>query len=437
MVVDTDLDSSLTQARDAITLQTQLATANLSIGQPDREVLRRLAGEAASLAARPIEDAKRALWHRHNALEHTRPVIFCDPENGWHEIITSSQLACENTLARQWEMHLRKEIFWGTEMRDDYTIEPYFDVPHVHSGLDEWGLQETRIGGENGGAFRWESPVRFEQDLDRLHFPNIQVDWEATARLAELAEGILGDLLTVRIKTLWWWSLGMTRRLVELRGMEQIMFDMIDKPDLVHRLMAILRDGTLATLAFLEENGLLSLNCDGTYVGSGGLGWTDKLPGPGFDGHVRPCDMWGFGESQETVGISPGMFDEFIFRYQLPVLERFGLNCYGCCEPLDKRWHIIERIPNLRRVSVSAWADLRQMAEMLGNRYIFSMKPSPTDLAMATFDEDRVRAYLRQALQITRDCHVEVIMKDNHTIGNDPRRVIRWVRIAREEADSL
>jgi hypothetical protein len=422
MSINRPVDPTLTQARDAITLGTQLATKDLMLGPADREVLRRLAGEVAALAARPIEDQKRDLWRRHNALQRTRPVVFCDPENGWYEIITPDQLECENTLARQW---------------DDYTIEPYFDVPHVHSGRDDWGLQETRIGGQDGGAFRWESPIKSEADLERLHLPKIQVDDGATQRLLALAEDILGDLLTVRVKTLWWWSLGMTRKLVELRGMEQIMFDMFDQPDLVHRLMAILRDGTLAALDYLEGNALLSLNCDGTYVGSGGLGWTDELPGPGFDGLVRTGDMWGFGESQETVGVSPAMFEEFIFHYQLPVLERFGLNCYGCCEPLDKRWHVVERIPNLRRVSVSAWADLNQMAEMLGDRYIFSFKPSPTDLAMASFDEDRVRHNLRQALETTRDCHVEIIMKDNHTIGKDPERVVRWVHIVRQEAENL
>jgi hypothetical protein len=147
--------------------------------------------------------------------------------------------------------------------------------------------------------------------------------------------------------------------------------------------------------------------------------------------------MWGFSESQETVGVSPQMFAEFVFPYQLPILERFGLNCYGCCEPLDKRWHIVQQIPNLRRVSVSPWADLARMAEMLGDRYIYSMKPRPTDLAMDGFDEDRIRAELREALRVTRDCRVEVIMKDNHTIRNDPRRVIRWVQIAREEAEAL
>jgi hypothetical protein len=92
MTTDTQRDLSLDQARDAITLQTHLAVSDLAFSEADRQVLRRLAGEVASLAARPIEDEKRALWRRHNALERTRPVIFCDPENGWNEIIARRAL---------------------------------------------------------------------------------------------------------------------------------------------------------------------------------------------------------------------------------------------------------------------------------------------------------------------------------------------------------
>ena len=50
---------------------------------------------------------------------------------------------------------------------------------------------------------------------------------------------------------------------------------------------------------------------------------------------------------------------------------------------------------------------------------------------------DQVRVELRQSLQVKRDCRVEVIVKDNHTIRNDPRRVVRWVGIARREAEAL
>ena len=408
----------------------------LTIGTKDREILRQLAGRVAELAARPIEREKRDLWYRHNALEPTRPLIFCDPENGWNEIILPAQIECRGDLARDWEMRLRKEIFWGAEMCDDRVVEPYFDVPHVYVESD-WGMCETLIGGGDGGSYAWDAPLKSYADLDQLHFPRITVDEGATARTLALAEETLDGLLTVRLKTGWWWSLGVTRPLIRLRGLAQVMYDMLDCPDDLHRLMAFLRDGHLARVDFLQHNGLLSLNNGGDYVGSGGFGWTRELPQPGFDGHVRTGDMWGFAESQETVGISPQMFAEFVLPYQLPLLERFGLNCYGCCEPLDQRWSVVGQIPNLRRVSVSPWSDLAGMAEKLGGRYVYSMKPSPTDLAMDTFDEARIRAELREALRVTRDCRVEVIMKDNHTIGNDPRRVIRWVQIAREEAQAL
>jgi len=434
---ETDIASVQTRL-DAIVAQAFQDPAALVISKVERAVLRRLAGQVADIAARPIEDEKRDLWYRHNALEPTRPVIFCDPENGWNEIISPRELECEGQLARKWEMDLRKEIFWGTQMGDDYTVGPYFNVFHVHSGgLEEWGLKETVIGGKDGGSYRWDSPIKSEEDLAKLHYPEIRVDYQATDRLVEMAEETLGDLLTVRLRTNWWWTLGMTMRVAFLRGLEQLMYDMMDNPELVHRIMAFMRDGTLALLEYLEAENLLSLNNDGAYVGSGGLGWSKELPQPDFDGKVRLCDMWGFAESQETVGVSPQMYGQYIFPYQLPILERFGLNCYGCCEPLDVRWPYVEQIPNLRRVSVSPWADVSVMADMLGDRYVFSLKPSPSDLAVKTLDEVRVRASLRETFRITRDCRVEAIMKDNHTIGNNPQNVIRWCQIAREEADRV
>jgi hypothetical protein len=63
----------------------------------------------------------------------------------------------------------------------------------VHKGgLDDWGLQERIIGGEGGGSYRWEAPIKSEADLESLHFPTIQVDYETTQRLVALAEATLG-----------------------------------------------------------------------------------------------------------------------------------------------------------------------------------------------------------------------------------------------------
>lgn len=408
-----------------------------SISRGDRAILRLLAQEVADLAARPEEEQKRELWYRHNALEATRPVIFCDPENGWNEIIRPDDLVCAGEMARRWEFHLRREIFWGREMGDDRVIEPFFTVSHVYTESG-WGMSERRIGGHLGGAYTWDSPLKSYEDFSRLRFPQITVNYAATERLVELACETFGDLLPVRLKTKWFWTVGLTWTLVNLRGLQAALYDMVDRPEDLHRLMTFLSDGTMARLEFLEREGLLSLDNDGSYVGSGGFGWTHELPAPGFDGRkVRLCDIWGFAESQETVGVSPQMFAEFVLPYQMPLLSRFGLNCYGCCEPVDRRWPYIKDIPNLRRVSVSPWSDREAMAQNLGDRYILSMKPNPAQVAAPTFDDEAIRRDLRRDLKATRGCRVEVILKDCHTIGREPERVTRWVRIAREEAERV
>jgi len=402
----------------------------------DRDILRGLAGHVAELAGRSVEDEKRRLWYRHNSLEQTRPLIFCDPENGWGEIITPGMIRCEGGLAREWEWRLRQEIFWGEQMKDDRVIEPFFNIGYVAEETD-WGMHETKRGGESGGSYVWDAPLTDFADMEKLHFPTVTVDGEGTQARLELATATFGDLLEVRVKTGWFWTVGLTYPLVNLRGLEQIMWDMIDSPDDLHRLMAFLRDGTSSYLDLLEANGWLSLNNEGSYVGSGGFGWTQDLPQKDFAGNVRHRDRWGFAESQETVGISPDMFAEFVMPYQLPLLAKFGLTCYGCCEPLDKRWHVVKTIPNLRRVSVSPWADVRTMADFLREDYIFSWKPNPSFLAMWDFDEDLIRRMLREGFSAGMNCRMEAIMKDCHTIGGDPRRVTEWVRIAKEEAERI
>jgi hypothetical protein len=230
----------------------------------------------------------------------------------------------------------------------------------------------------------------------------------------------------------------MTSDLILLRGFERVLYDMYDHPGGLHRLMAFLRDENLAKLHFLEENGLLSLNNGGDFVGTGGYGWSSELPATGFDPRrVRCRDMWGFSESQETVGVSPQQFEAFVFVYQLPILERFGLNIYGCCEPLDSRFDIIKQIPRLRKVTVSPWSDVRGMAEKIGRDYVYSRKVNPAEIARPPIDEAHIRRGLRETFAATskNDCRVEILMRDVLTLGGNPDNIIRWTQIAREESE--
>ena len=246
-----------------------------------------------------------------------------------------------------------------------------------------------------------------------------------------------GDIMPVQLRGGYWWTMGMTSQIIEFIGLENLMLAMYDCPEGLHRLMAFLRDDQLALIDWLERENLFTLNNENDYIGSGSMGYTRRLPQPDWTPGrpVRAKDLWVLSESQETVGVSPELFEEFVFKYQLPVIERFGSCYYGCCEPVHTRWHVLEKIPNLRRVSVSPWCDEALMAEYLGRKYVYSRKPNPTINSCERFDEELIRQDLCKTVSIAKGCSLELIMKDVHTLAGQPERLGRWVELAREACE--
>ncbi len=138
--------------------------------------------------------------------------------------------------------------------------------------------------------------------------------------------------------------------------------------------------------------------------------------------------------SQESVGISPQMYEEFIFPHYLDLAKQFGLVYYGCCEPVHPIWDsCISRIPNLRKVSISAWCDEAYMAEKLSScPVIYSRKPSPNYLGVEPeMDEDAFRAYIGNTIKLARDTHLEIIFRDIYTLHGRPEKARRAVEIVR------
>jgi len=419
---------------NAFIIETYNETDPSEIISSDRAIIKELAKRLGDLSQDPVNEEKRALWIAHNSLRQKRPMIACDPENSWNEIIPPDHIESESAIGRYWEFLLRRELFWGERMNDDHVVEGVFNIPFVYRTTG-WGLKEERVYHDPKGSFTWVAPLADYSDMKKMHHPKITVNYEMTDAYTELANELMSPALKIERKGVWWWTLGLTINVAFLRGLEQFMMDFYDNEKELHALMAFLSDGYMSLLDFLEENHLLTMNNDGSNCGSGGLGFTDELT---VDNGAVPFlrNMWGFSESQETVSVSPQMFEEFIFRYQLPLLERFGLNSYGCCEPLNGRWEIIKRIPNLRRVGVSPWADMQDMAEKLKKDYVYCLKLSPVPLAFANMDKEAVRNTIREALKITRDTNAEYIMQDTHTFGGRIQNAIDWCTIVRQEIEN-
>jgi hypothetical protein len=301
----------------------------------------------------------------------------------------------------------------------------------------DFGMQTELVRGKNEGklgSYHWDPPVKdLDRDLDRLHFRSLTVNRENTLAWKTFLEELFGDILPVENRGMYWWTTGLTWTAINLIGLEPLMMTMYDNPVGLHRLMAFLRDDFMNYLDWFEHEGLLPYNNQDDYVGSGSIGYTTELPSDrSCTGPARTQDLWGLSESQETVGVSPAMFEEFIFPYQEPVISRFGLSYYGCCEPIHSRFHIIKRLKNLRRVSVSPWCHQEKIAAMMGSDYIFCRKPNPTLISTDVYSEEAIKEDLRGTLRAAGHMPLELVMKDVHTLREEPWRLGRWVTLARE-----
>lgn len=405
--------------------------------ESDIVILRELFTRKREMAQDPVMAERRRLWLRHAALDGERPMILAETGGVLDELVPLSTLRCQAPWARGMERSLRELVFRYEHVQDDYVVEPWIQYGWAVS-IGEFGVAPEFVHGANEGrlgSYTWDPPIKdLDADFGKLAFRELSVDRGKTVAWGRFLETHFGDILPVRRRAGYWWTTGLTWSAINLIGLEGLMMAMYDNPRGLHRLMAFLRDDFLRLLDWFEREGLLSLNNENDYVGSGSQGWTEALPQvrQREDGAVRVEDLWGLSESQETVGVSPRMFETFIFPYQLPVISRFGLSYYGCCEPVHNRWHVIERIPNLRRVSISPWCDEAFMAKALGRDIIYCRKPNPAMISTGHYDEDAIREDIHTTLRAAAECNVEFAMKDVHTLHNEPMRLGRWVELARE-----
>jgi len=399
----------------------------------DRTILRDLAKQYAEVAARPVQKERRDLWRRHNSLEKTRPLIYMRAFACWHEM-PESKLACEDGFARAQERKLRVGLFQHA-LADDTIQEPWITqgASYVPQGESEWGPAYGRQhSGAAGGAWKYDPPLKTLEDIDRLITPCHQIDEARTAADVARLQDLVGDILTVNVDRgprYRVWAADISTHLAHLRGLEQVMWDMADNPEWLHRLLAHMRDGILKAQQEAEDAGDWHLADHENQA----MPYAKELADPRANGEaVRRKALWCFTAAQEFALISPAMHEEFMLQYQLPIMEKFGLVAYGCCEDLTQKIDMLRQIPNLRRIAVTPWANLARCAEQIGTEYVVSWRPSPAEMVCTGWDPARVRKAITEAASICRDLHMDITLKDVQTVENDPARLRKFVDIARE-----
>lgn len=406
----------------------------------DVAILRELAKRVLDAAESAENQERVRLFYQHDAGPADRPVVFTETDAGIHMVIPDYAPRCREPWAQAHEHGLRTMLMHHEIIRDDYPIEPWIGVGW-HISMSDYGVQprNTNPDVEPGqrGAYHVDKVIDdLERDFHLLHPREFSVNKEASLAQKALLEDVFDGILGVRMRGYPFWTMGLSQPAIFLIGLENLMMYMFDQPEALHRLMAFVRDDNIALMEWMAAESLISLNNENDYIGSGSRGYTKLLPKAGkeVDAPVGTQDLWVLLESQETVGVGPRQYEEFIFPYENSLAKRFGRVYYGCCEPLHNRWDVLKNMANLKRVSVSPWCDEEFMGEVLSDRMVYSRKPNPTLVSTDVFNEDLIRADLRRTLSVTskNNCSTEIVMKDVHTLNGEPDRLTRWTRIARE-----
>ena len=353
----------------------------------------------------------------------------------WHEMNVDNELTlrCQGQFVQRIETNLRRTVYQWRHMPADMVVEPVIEIGKVfHDDGFGYEIHEDAASLDPANSVRghiYHDQIKSDEDIDRIHTPNITLDRQATAE----REALLGDafhgLLTVRMTGYQPWF-RLWDILAMLHSVEACLMDLAMRPDFVHRLMRRFTDVHLQMLDHLETQGYLSgptpaVHCTGA--------WSDELPASDYDpARPRAKDMWTAGMAQIFASVSPEMHREFEIEYAIPWYARFGLGYYGCCEPLDRKLDIVKRLPNLRKISMSPWVDQDRAAAAIATDYVFSRKPPPWLLAGDHYDAAAIEADISTTLEACRRhrCPVELILKDISTVRYQPQRLWQWADTA-------
>jgi hypothetical protein len=412
------------------------------VTEADKKVLRSLGERLAEIAALPRHAETASSWRAMNGLKHVKPMVWID-EVPWHEMEVDDELRLQTTgeWSRYHEWEMRKLIYQWVHMPADMVVEPVVWSPLVVHNT-AFGIAEDvdiAVTDEANSVVsrHFKIQIRDEDDLDKIKVPVVTHDAAASEQqyeqLSEIMDGVI-EVKKLGANGFCFWFAPWDE-MIRWWGVQEAMVDLYDRPEFVHKAIDKLVNAYCAMLDQFEEQNLLTLNNAQHETGSGGLGYTDELPPPDYDAsRVRAKDLWGSGAAQIFSDVSPRMHWEFSLQYELRWMSRFGLTYYGCCDPLHRKMAILEKVPNLRKVSMSPWVNIDEAVANVASRYVFSHKPNPAVFAETTWNLDKARHDLKTVLDKAKAhaCVVEVIMKDISTVRYEPQRLWEWAQMASE-----
>ena len=412
----------------------------------ERSRLRELAKQQRELAYDPkMEALRKRYWDLNTKNSGTCPTIRIETEPFANEIIPKTEQQCTDPFAKRIEDQLLYRIYHHQIVGDDQLIPKTYQMGwRIH--VDYFGFPVTKTMAPTTNdvstvGFRVNHAITdIAEDFHRLKPLKAVVEREYTENYRTAVEDSIGDILPVEMIGCPALATFLTRNLLDLMSMQNYYIALLDAPDDIHRIMEYLLQNAIHLMRFFEDEKIMYLNngeVDNLWVSS--YLFTDKLPASDYNGVPRMKDMFLRTDSQETVGISSDMFNEFCLPYYQRLCAMGGLWYYGCCEPVHPIWESsLITIPNIKKVSISKWCDEEMMGHHLRNSgIVYSRKVDATFVGLeGDIKADELAGYIRATMKHAKECQIEFIYRDIPSTYGNPGKLKTAVDIIRREITS-
>lgn len=403
------------------------------------DYLRELAKKYAERANSPVNTSIQARYRDLNSLKQVRPPVLVF-EVPWGELENEEplRLKSETPLCRRTEMQLKRALYQFERFSGDYTVptEWRVPVPTENSSAGPQASEKTITSqtGTNIMSHEYEDVLPDEESLEKITMPKLSINEEALAQQLEHAINVFGGIMPVAKEghALYF---NMWDEIPRLHGVERSLEDLYERPEFILKMMDKMTKTHETRLDELERLNLLETELFYSHCTPA---LTHELKKKNMDREkITAKDVWGRGMAQIFSFVSPQMHEEFDLVFMQRLFDRCGLTYYGCCEALDKKIDILKRFKNLRRISITPWADANVAADAMGSSYVLSAKPNPAFVASKTFDPDPVTKEITTVLEACKrnNTPCEFVIKDISTVSNNSNNLTRWVETVNAAID--
>lgn len=402
--------------------------------------LREQAKKYAEIAFSDRNLQRPDLYRQLNSLKLVKPPVLVF-EVPWGEIDNQEELKlkCENNQYRGIERGIKRNLYQFKHFEGDYAIHPYYKVK-IRTKLTGNGLRvmETRLGATTGTdicAHEYNDVLPDEQSLEKIKMPIIELDPQATDQALQAAHDIFDGIMPVGLGG-YHYYFAMWDEIPMYHGVENSLMDMYDRPEFMHKMVNKFTKYQEALMDQYEQLNILETD---PYYLHCTPACTYELPVKDMlTESTTAKEVWGRGMAQILATVSPEMHNEFDLKYMKRLFDRCGLTYYGCCEPLDKKIDILKIFTNLRRISITPWADADIAADAMGDKYVLSAKPNPAFVSQPVYDPVPVKEEIKKILLACRrnNTPCEFVIKDISTINKDVRNLTKWVKTVYETIET-